>query len=323
MHNYIHKTELGSSSLFWVTSKGCPFNCGFCCSLKVYNRRWKGITVERIIEDLEWLVREYGINGINFVDTNFFVDKERIFKLTRGIIERNLNIQWAASVRVDQVNLFDNNFLELLKRSGCVKLFVGAESGSKEVLSLIDKNINIDDVFRMAGVLAKTGITAEIFVMAGFPNDPLGDLKETLSLVKKIKSMYPNHQFSSFVYTPYPGTPLYDLAIKEGLKAPSYLEGWINWNVLEVKTPWIKVGGYSDRLHSFVKMYYPLAFPSDNLKGRFKDLKKGWVYWLLHKLESFRVRNEFFLFPMEWLAMKFVKRLQMKYKILQGFVGFR
>jgi hypothetical protein len=70
-------------------------------------------------------------------------------------------------------------------------------------------------------------------------------------------------------------------------------------------------------------MYYPLAFPSDNLKGRFKDLKKGWVYWLLHKLESFRVRNEFFLFPMEWLAMKFVKRLQMKYKILQGFVGFR
>jgi len=323
VYDYIHPTELGSSSIFWVTSKGCPFNCGFCCSLKVYNRHWKGLDARKIIRDLEWLAGEYGINGINFVDTNFFVDKERVLGIAKGIIERKLNIQWAASVRVDQINLLDDKFLELLKRSGCLKLFIGAESGSREVLDLIDKNIKIGDIFSMAAKLAKKGIIAEIYVMAGFPKDPLTELNATLLLVKEIKKLYPNHQFTSFLYTPYPGTPLYDLAIKKGLIVPSYLEGWINWNILEVRTPWIKIKGYSDRLHSFVKMYYPLAFPSDNLKKKFKDHKKGWMYWLLHKLESFRVRNEFFLFPIEWLVIKFVHNLKVKYKILNELSSFR
>jgi radical SAM superfamily enzyme YgiQ (UPF0313 family) len=321
--DYIHQTELGSRSIFWVTSRGCPFNCGFCCSLKVYNRHWKGLSARKIIRDLEWLNGEYGINGINFVDTNFFVDKKRVLEMAQGIIEKKLNIQWAASVRVDQINLLDDKFLELLKKSGCIKLFIGAESGSREVLDLIDKNIKISDIFSMAGVLAKIGMIAEIYVMVGFPKDPLKDLNATLLLVKEIKKLYPNHQFTSFLYTPYPGTPLYNLAIKEGLKVPFCLEGWIDWNILEVRTPWIKTKGYSDRLHSFVKMYYPLAFPSDNLKRRFQDSKNGWIYWLLHKLESFRVRNDFFLFPIEWPVAKFANNLKAKYKILNEFSGFR
>ena len=321
--DYVCNTELGSKSIFWVTSSGCPFNCGFCCSLKVYNRHWQGLEAEKILEDMQFLKKCYGINGMNFVDTNFFVDKERVVRLASGIIERKLDVQWAASVRVDQINLFDNEFLKLLKRSGCLKLFVGAESGSKEVLELIDKDINIEDIFKMARVLDKTGIIAEIFVMAGFPLDPQKDIHETLSLAKKIKEAYPNHQFTSFIYTPYPGTPLYGMALRNGLKVPNRIEEWSSWNMLEVMTPWIRTKGYSDRLHSFTKLYYPLAFPSDNLRKKFKDLKTGWIYWLLYKIESFRVKNNFFLLPLEWTMLKFINKLKTKSIFLKNLGGFR
>jgi len=321
--DYINQSELGSKSVFWVTSKGCPYNCSFCCSMKVYNRHWKGKSGKDIASDIQWLFGEHGINGINFVDTNFFVDKERVREMATCLIEKKLNINWAASVRVDQINLFDDEFLDLIKESGCLKLFVGAESGSREVLDLIDKNINIEDIFRMAELLDSKKIIAELYVMAGFPINPLKDLSETLMLVKEIKKHYPNHQFTSFLYTPYPGTSLYDLALRNGLKSPSYLEGWLNWNILEVKTPWIKFKGYADRLHSFIKMYYPLAFPSDKLKEKFRDTKKGWIYRLLHKIELFRIKNNFFVFPLEWPILKFINNLKVKYKILEGFGGFR
>lgn len=321
--DYIHPSDFGIRTIFWVTSRGCPFKCGFCCSLKVYKKKWIGLGADIVIDDLQWLVKEHGINGVNFVDTNFFVDKNRILDIAGGMIERRLSLKWAASVRVDQINLFDKHMLELLKKSGCAKLLVGAESGSKEALDLIDKNIDVEDVYRMSDLLAQAGMIAEIYVMAGFPLDPDRDLRETLLLVKKIKKLFPNHQFTSFLYTPYPGTPMFDLALSKGLKMPSSLEGWVDWNILEVKTPWIRTKGYGDQLHSFIKMYYPLAFPSDALKMKFRDAGKGRLYWLLHKLESFRVKKNFFLFPVEWRLLKFLNRLKARYKLLHNLGGFR
>lgn len=321
--NYIHSTELGERSIFWVTSKGCPFSCGFCCSLKVYKRRWRGVEAVKVIEDLEWLIKDYNIDGVNFVDTNFFVDKERARKILEGIIEKGMRLRWAASVRVDQINSFSRQFLDLLKKSGCVKLFVGVESGSKDVLELVDKNITINDIFNTAGILDQAGIIAEMYLMAGFPIEPMEDIKESLSLAKEVKKRHPNHQFTSFLYTPYPGTPMYPLAIDKGLKVPSTLEEWVNWNILEVKTPWIKRRGYSDYLHKFIKMYYPLAFPSDSLRRRFSLRWKGRIYYLLHKIAYFRVKNNFFIFSLEWFLVKFMNKVRSKYKILNDFGGFR
>lgn len=320
---YIHPSDIGSRTIFWVTSKGCPFNCGFCCSSKVYDRKWVGLKAGRIIEDLEWLEKDYGVNGIIFVDTNFFVDKVRVVEMMEEMIKKKIHIDWAASVRVDQINYFDEKLLGLLKKTRCAKLLIGAESGSEEVLRLIDKNITIANIFNMLKIISSAEILAEIYIMVGFPIDPIKDLKESLQLVKEIKKRYPEHQFTSFLYTPYPGTRLYDLAKKKGLKEPSSLEEWISWNILEVRTPWIKARGYADYLHRFVKMHYPLAFPSSNLKRKFNNSMIGRVYWFLHKLECLRVRTNFYLFPIEWQIAKFVNKLRIKYKILSGLSGFR
>jgi len=323
MEQYIHDSELGKRSIFWVTSKGCPYTCGFCCSQKIYQRRWQAQSVEKVLTDISHLQREYDIDGINFVDTNFFIDKERIQKLAEGLIRENIRIKWAASVRADQINMLDNDFLELLSESGCIKVFIGAESGSVEVLELIDKKIKIEDVYQMADLLDKHNIVAEIFIMAGFPINPEVDLKDTLNLVKGVKEKYPNHQFTSFIYTPYPGTELYNMAQKHGLKPPADLAGWINWDMLQVRTPWIKKKNYADRLHRYVKMFYPLAFPSQELRRKFKTGPRGWVYYLLHKLESFRVKQGLYGFPIEWQLAKFFSILRSKYRFLGGIGSFR
>lgn len=309
VENYIHPGNFGNRTMYYYTSQGCPFRCGFCCDMTVNKRRWRSRSADEVISFLAVLKKEYHVDSINFLDTNFFIDKKRVEDIAKGMIRQKIGVKWEASVRTDQVVRYSENFLELLQESGCRKLFIGAESGSDEVLDFISKDTTVEQTYKTAEKLDTAGIIGEFFIMAGFPMATKDDLSASLYMIQKIKSRYINHQFTPFLYTPYPGTPLYQVSIKCGFKPPNTLEGWGNWSVLNVHTPWIDET-YKDRFYSFVKFYYPMAFPSKKL---IEIMEKSWFAPLLRLLIAicrYRCQNNLFNFPLDWKIVKWFYRLQ-------------
>lgn len=322
IESYIFKGPLGKRSIFWNSSQGCPYRCGFCCTPTVYERRWSGLEAEKIVEQVRILVNDYKVNAVTFAEDNFFVDLKRIEKLCKGFIENNFNINWVSDIRIDRVNQLSDEFMLLLKKSGCVKLFIGAESGDEEVLSLIDKKINVSDNYKAAEKLARHKIVTDFFVVVGFPGDPEKDLKETLKMISDIKALYPDHQFTPLIFTPYPGIPLMKTSIKHGLKVPDRLEGWVNWSVLSVNTPWIS-RKYLDKVNMYAKYLYPLAFPSSSLKNKLEKRLLGLPYRTLREVARFRINRHFFGFPAEWKLLLMFHKLRARFKLLENVESFR
>jgi len=315
---YAHPTYLGHRAIFWNTSQGCPFSCGFCCTQGLYNRRWSGLTADKVMGQIDMLVNKMGIDGISFTEDNFMVDPRRVEKICKSIIEKKVKFKWAMDLRVDQALKLTDDYLDLLRKSGCVKVFLGSESGDQEVLDNIDKGITIEGTYEVAKRFHAHDIIAEIFVMVGFPWNPRKDLEKTLKMISKIKAAYPNHQATPFLFTPFPKTKLFKIAVEKGLKVPQKLEEWIGWNVLRVITPWVD-RKYLDTVNRLVKFYIPLAYPSKALKEMFRHRIFGFMYRFLHKLALFRIRRNFFKFPVEWIFVKFLYyNLKVKYNLFKG-----
>lgn len=315
---YLRDTPLGTRTIFWNTSQGCPYHCGFCCTPTVYNRHWSSLSVSRILNEVEILVRRFGVNGILFTEDNFFTDEKRVRSICEGLIDGKLKIKWSTDARIDKVVKFSDEYFQLLKASGCAKLYLGAESGDQEVLDLIDKRIRVEDTLEVAELLDKHGIIAEFFLIVGFPVDPQKDLKHTLNMMRQIKKNFPNHQATPFLYTPYPGTKLFNLAVEKGLEVPIELEGWIRWTQHAPTVPWVDKK-YADKIDRLTKFYFPFAYPSESLKNLMKDKKLGFLYKLIHRLARLRVEKNNFIFPVEWWMIKyFYYNIKRRYNVFKG-----
>lgn len=319
---YIFKGPLGNRTIFWNSSQGCPFRCGFCSTPVVYSRRWSGISADKLLTQTKELVDRFQVDGITFAEDNFFVDVKRVENFSRGLVEKNIRINWATDVRIDQVNSLSEEVMLLLRESGCVRLCIGAESGDAQVLKLIDKKIDPEDTFKAAEKLNKYGIISEFFMIVGFPNNPERDLRRSLAMIKEIKMKFPAHQFTPFLYTPYPGTPLFELALRKGLKIPVGLEGWQDWNILAPNTPWVN-SAYLDKINMYVKCFYPLAFPSKFLERKFKSGYGKLIYLILHKIALYRLKHNFFSFPIEWILIKIFHGIRLNYNLFPGLDSFR
>lgn len=320
---YIHRTPLGERTIFWNTSQGCLYDCGFCCTSAMHGRRWSGLKTESIIREIRILSSRFRIDSIVFCEDNFFTDRERIRRLSENLIAEKIKIKWAADCRIDQLLGFSDDLLSLFKKSGCDKIYLGAESGDQQVLDLIDKKIKVGDIYRAAEILDRHDIVGELFVMVGFFLDPKKDLEQTIALISRIKKNYPDHQATPTLYTPYPGTKLFEASRQKGFSSPRELDQWINWSILCANVPWINKA-YRNRLNMLIKFYLPFAYPSKSLQKVMRKGKLGILYKLTHKLARFRISRNLLVFPIEWhLVNYFYYKIKPKRDIFKDLVSPR
>ena len=202
-----------------ITSRGCPFKCAFCYNT-LFNDVWRGWTAEKCIQELDKCL-DFGATKINFYDDYFFANSKRIKILFNYFKERN--IKWKAELRVNRLNY---SLAEEAKNHGCTQLYFGAESGSQRVLNIMNKNILIKDITQSAKITNDTGIIADYSWMIGIPGETRTDVNKTITLIKKIKEINPNCEFSVKILFPYPKTEIYDLATQIGFKPPTNLQNW-------------------------------------------------------------------------------------------------
>lgn len=327
IEKYMINSEYGTRYVSYVTSQGCPFNCAFCCETTVYGRKWKCLSAERVIEDIENLVKKYKIDAISIADDNFFVDENRVKKICQGIIDRKLNIKWGeVDGRTRQLMQFSEDTWKLMKESGLYSILVGAE-GPEETLRYVNKQASLQDTFDLAWRCKKYGVKVWFSCIFGLP--PKDGVR------KKDYKKYYNEEFNRFfdlfdelikiskeniiafnIYTPYPGNPMYEQAKKMGFKEPKSLEAWSKFMLYNVNTPWLSKK-YSKIANQVNFLYFP--FMTDTLS---KVYKKSWWFRpfnsVMRLIILFRWRKRFFAFPVEFYSLKFVLWTKLKIKNLSG-----
>ncbi|MBN1425080.1 cobalamin-dependent protein, partial [Candidatus Fermentibacteria bacterium] len=197
-----------------ITSRGCPYQCIFCSARLLSGRRYRFHSPERILTDVEDLVRTYGAEEVVFLDDNFTVNRSRLVRTCDLLRESGLarRLIWACNARVDEV---DREVLGLMRASGCRLISFGVESGVPRILTLIKKGITVEQSRNAVGWAHDAGIRVRMTLILGLPTETEADTKATVDFAKSLRA-----DFAKFsLATPYPGTELCQIAEEMGLMA--------------------------------------------------------------------------------------------------------
>lgn len=162
-----------------MTSRGCPFDCTFCASTTLWGRGWRTRSPENVVDEIEMLVKDYGVKEIHFEDDNFTLKASHAAAVCEEILRRGLDIVWCTpnGVRVDSLN---DELLVLMRRSGCYGLGFGIESGSQRVLDFNHKKLDLAKVADSIAMVKRHGIETHGFFIIGLPGETEETIRETI-----------------------------------------------------------------------------------------------------------------------------------------------
>lgn len=198
-----------------ITSRGCPYSCIFCSAHLVRGRVWRGRSPENVVEEIESLVKEYGIRQIDFHDDNLTLDKKRMERICDLIIEKRLDIEWFTpnGVRADTL---DENLLKKMKQSGCRRIYVAPESGVQRIVNdVVKKNLNLKSVEKTVALCRKIGIKVACFFIIGLPGETKKDIMATIEYAYHLRKLGADKFYFSYAMPLY-GTDLYEIARQGG-----------------------------------------------------------------------------------------------------------
>jgi radical SAM superfamily enzyme YgiQ (UPF0313 family) len=284
---YLGKTFLGTRTIAYHSSFGCPFTCSFCAVVPIYNARWKGKSAQMIHKDILYLKENFGGNAIEFHDNNFFVSEKRTVEFSE-LIEKEEMVWWGEG-RIDTIDKYKDISLQKMRDAGCKMIFLGAETGNDEILKKMDKGGTQTgaQIKKFAERMAKFDIIPEMSFVLGTPADTEKEVNkqidEDIKFIKEIKSINPNTEIIIYVYSPVPveGSALYEKVKATGFVFPEKLEDWINdtWANFDLRknplTPWLKPS-MIDKIKNFETVlngYYPTVSDLRMVNWKRKSLK--------------------------------------------------
>ena len=195
-----------------ITSRGCPAKCTFCSAHQVWGNKYRMRSVENVLEEMRLLKDKYGVEEIMFEDDNVTADAKRAKFLFTRMIEEGFNFVWDTPNGVGVWSM-DEEMIDLIKKSGCIKLNFPVESGSQHVLKdIIKKPLNLEKVKGLVRYCKKIGLDCGMFLVMGMPGEKLSDMWESFRFAVKCGCFSPHIS----VATPYPGTQLYENCLKNG-----------------------------------------------------------------------------------------------------------
>jgi magnesium-protoporphyrin IX monomethyl ester (oxidative) cyclase len=195
-----------------VSSRGCPNNCIYCAVPRIWGRTWRPFSAERVLSEMEFLVKRYGVREIHFLDDNISVSKVRLEKICDGIMKRKLDIKWTCPNGIAIWSL-DRPLIEKMKKSGCYRLTFGIESGCSDTQKFIRKNLDLEKAKKVMEIAGDLGLWTFSTYIIGFPYETKEAMDQTFD--------YAINSYSDFVgfilLMPFPGTDVTKIMINEGI----------------------------------------------------------------------------------------------------------
>lgn len=192
-----------------LSGRGCIFRCNFCYRL---DKGFRPRSPKSIIEEIEFLKKEYNIQYIDFSDELLMSSKERTLDICQAFIDVNLNVKWACNGRL---NFADIDVLYKMKEAGCVFINYGIESLDDDTLKVMHKGLTRDMIIWGIENTLKVGISPGLNIIYGNINEPISAIDDAVEFLLK----YDDHAQLRTIrpVTPYPGSELFEYAVEHGM----------------------------------------------------------------------------------------------------------
>lgn len=206
-HRYRYPLATRSPLTTLITSRGCPWRCTFC-DQAVTGRKWRERSPDNVLEELA-LIERQGFRYVCIYDDNFTLDARRVEDICRGMMKRNIRLDWKCEARVDGVN---RELLQLMARAGCKTIAYGLETANQVGLDALKKDSTVAEAEAALRLTRRAGIEIMAYVLLGIPGESPALARHTLDFCEKEGVSYV--QFSTL--SAIPGTQLYTEAERNG-----------------------------------------------------------------------------------------------------------
>ena len=186
-----------------ISSRGCPFGCDYC--YRLFGRKYRTRSAKHVVGEMLELKKNYDVDFVSFQDDCFVVDKKRVYEICDLIDadEQLCQIRWSCTGRV---TICDAELLNRMRKSGCISVSYGIESGSEKILDAMNKAVSLEQAKRAINDTRAAGLRAPVSFMIGYPSETPETVMETVEFCKEM-----NIPLTALMFTcPYPGTELYE-----------------------------------------------------------------------------------------------------------------
>ena len=288
--------------ILYCTSHGCPWDCSYCSNASVYGRNWKPLEADTSVEEMAELVRRYRLAVVDIIDDNYLVRRDRALAIAEGLLKSAPPFAYYMQTRTDQMDRLSDGELALLARSGLRRIFFGLESGSVKVMRSVNKRLDLETAYRTAERCARVGIRPSFNLIFGLPAEEEEDLRDTMAVVDRIGRANPEADFFTNIFSPYPGSPIWPLAVERGVREPRTLEEWAEFYPKVQVLPWLQGRAHAriQRIRDYIRIGYSsrqmVVAPPRGLKG---TVQRG-----LRRLARWRLRTLLTQFPVDLWALR-------------------
>jgi len=217
---YFFQNRSCKKMLHIYTSKGCTGLCTYCYNSGYVKGKWRPRPPEHYIEELQFLVKNYQIDGVYIVDDLLSADREYLHGFCENFINSGLHIHWSCDMRTDLCEKAD---LELMYAAGCRWIMFGIESGTAEGQRIINKNLDLDKTKEIMNFCEEIGIFTTVTFVTGFRYQTEEDLKATVKYILELNAKVK----IGGIYGPFPGSEMYRDLVKEKIIKPfDSFEDW-------------------------------------------------------------------------------------------------
>ena len=195
-----------------ITSRGCPGNCTFCTAKFLHGKRFRCRSAENVLDEIESLIKDYGVREIHIWDDNFITNRNRVFAFRDGIIKRNINVLFSFpnGIRADFIN---RDILKALRDFGTYSVAIGVESGNQNILDMIQKGIKLEQIENAFKLAKEMKLETWGFFLLGLPGEDKNTMKDTIDFAIKL-----DPDIAKFhVLKPFPKSVVYEQLKEQGL----------------------------------------------------------------------------------------------------------
>lgn len=250
------------------TSLGCPYNCHFCQVKQLYSGKpsIRFRNPEQVIKEIDLLVNKYGVRHIKVADELFTINEKQVASICDPIIQRGYDLNMWQYCRIDRVT---RPMLEKMKQAGMHWAGYGIEAGSEEVRRGIDKKFSQDMIRSVVEMTREAGMSIMANFIFGLPEDDLESMQSTLDMMSEYNFEYVN----LYCTMAYPGSQLYEDALRQGVRLPETWDGYaqLAYETLPLPTKYLsseEVLAFRDRaFHE----YFSRPEYLEMVKGKFGD----------------------------------------------------
>lgn len=215
------KMKKGIENYPVITSRGCPYQCTFCCVGKVSGKKFRFRSPHNVISELILAKEKYNIQSFNIQDDDFTLDMKRAKEICQLLIDENLRLRGACSngVRADRL---DQELLDLMKESGFESITIGIESAMNAEFESLKKGEKLEEVINAVQMARNVGIKVVGCFIIGLPHSTIHSVRANIKFAKKLglDSSYFN------LLVPYPGTEIYNWAKENARFLADWKEGF-------------------------------------------------------------------------------------------------